>query len=155
MLEIHAKLHAVREESKRTGAQQTDPLIKIANEFIDREGIVLCLDEFQVTDVADAMILKELFSGIFAAGGIVVSTSNRKPDDLYKNGINRDSFLPFIDILKQRCDIVCMDDMVDYRTLVATEEGMVLICASTFLVPLSSPNRIPRLFFRPLPYLII
>jgi predicted ATPase len=125
MLEIHSKLHDIRQEGKKSGVQPRDPLIKIANEFIEKEGLILCLDEFQVTDVADAMILKELFSGIFAAGGIVISTSNRKPDDLYKNGINRDSFLPFIDILKQRCEIVSMDDMVDYRTLVAQEEGLI------------------------------
>jgi len=92
MLEIHSKLHDIRQEGKKSGVQPRDPLIKIANEFIEKEGLILCLDEFQVTDVADAMILKELFSGIFAAGGIVISTSNRKPDDLYKNGINRYSF---------------------------------------------------------------
>lgn len=125
MLEIHAKLHHIRQNNIKNNIQQTDPLPRIAKQIVDQEGFVLCLDEFQVTDVADAMILKELFSALFASGCIVVATSNRQPDNLYYNGINRDSFLPFIDILKQRCHIVSMDDMIDYRTLVAQEEGLI------------------------------
>lgn len=126
MLEVHAKVHKIRTEAMQsTGNPATDPLPRIAKQFVEQEGVVLCLDEFQVTDVADAMILKELFSSIFACGGIVISTSNRAPDNLYYNGINRESFLPFIDLLKQRCDVVSMDAMVDYRTLVAQEEGLI------------------------------
>eukprot|EP00461_Guttulinopsis_vulgaris_P004560 UN04562 len=125
MLETHAKVHRIRQADAAAGLGSTDVLPRIAKQFVEEEGVILCLDEFQVTDVADAMILKELFSALFAAGCIVVSTSNRAPENLYYNGINRESFLPFIDVLKSRCDVISMDAMTDYRTLVAQEEGLI------------------------------
>eukprot|EP00121_Abeoforma_whisleri_P015696 Awhi_evm1s14440 len=77
--------------------------------------VVFFKDEFQVSDVADAMIIKRLFEGIFNEGGIMIATSNRSPDDLYQNGLNRHLFLPFIHLLKQKCDILQMQKANDFR----------------------------------------
>jgi predicted ATPase len=93
MLNVHSRLQMHKGVS--------DPLDVVAAEISD-EAIVLCLDEFMVTDVADAMILNRLFRQLFSKGVILVSTSNRAPDKLYEGGLQRDLFLPFIDTLKVR-----------------------------------------------------
>lgn len=120
MLDIHARLKewhnlAVQKRTQHDGRSgDDDPLPSIARK-IAREATLLCFDELQVTDIADAMVLTRLFDELFAQGVVVVSTSNRPPDDLYKNGLNRQRFLPFIAQIKERLDIIALDGPVDYR----------------------------------------
>jgi cell division protein ZapE len=110
MLEIHDTMHRWRQ---RDGKLQ-DPLPKIAIE-IAKETWLICFDEFQVENIADAMILGRLFEGLFDEGVVVVATSNRHPDELYKGGLQRDRFVPFIEILKGRIDVLELEAERDYR----------------------------------------
>lgn len=119
MLDIHARLKVWHDLSGKNRAIQNknhhdDPISAIAQQ-IANESTLLCFDELQITDIADAMILARLFSELFDHGVIVVATSNRSPDDLYKNGLNRQRFLPFIDRLKEMLEIVPLDGPTDYR----------------------------------------
>ncbi|MCK2043756.1 cell division protein ZapE [Chromohalobacter salexigens] len=93
---------------------EKNPLTLIAGKFAS-EARVICLDEFFVKDITDAMILANLLEALFAQGVVLVTTSNIVPDDLYKNGLQRARFIPAIDLLKRHCDVVNVDSGIDYR----------------------------------------
>lgn len=109
--EVHDRLHAWRAEAKGSKA---DPLPELAA-ALAQENWLLCFDEFHVVNVADAMILARLFEAFFAAGAVMVATSNWPPDELYAGGLQREHFLPFIALVKQRLDILELDSGRDYR----------------------------------------
>ena len=116
MIEVHEGIHKWREAQKTRATKESDPLPKIATELA-KDAWLLCFDEFHVTDIADAMILARLFETLFELGVVVVATSNWPPDDLYKDGLQRDSFLPFIGLIKQRWDSLHLDGPTDYRLI--------------------------------------
>jgi cell division protein ZapE len=108
MLDIHARLKVEREKEKG------DPIPPVVAALAD-EARLLCFDEMVVNNMADAAIMSRLFTGLIAAGVTVVTTSNRQPDDLYKDGLNRQLFLPFIALIKDSLDIFALDGPTDYR----------------------------------------
>jgi predicted ATPase len=132
MLNVHQEMHLARKTMNQQ-QQHADALIAAVVDSIvghhhhpkyDNHSAssfrptILCFDEFQVTDVADALILQRLFTGLWQRNCVVVATSNRPPDDLYKNGLQRDRFLPFIQDLKRQCEIVSMwESENDYRLI--------------------------------------
>jgi len=110
MQNVHGRFHAF----KRAHPEIDDPIPPLADS-IAADAALLCFDEFQVNDIADAMILGRLFQALFERGVVVVATSNVAPDDLFKGQPGRDAFLPFIALIKQRLDVVMMDAGRDFR----------------------------------------
>jgi cell division protein ZapE len=110
MQDAHTRIHAW----KRANPDGTDPIPPLAD-TIAAEAALVCFDEFQVNDIADAMILGRLFEALFDRGVVVVATSNTRPDDLFKGQPGRDAFLPFIALLKRKLELLTMDAGRDFR----------------------------------------
>jgi cell division protein ZapE len=111
MADVHERIHACRQDNKY---DEHDP-IELTAAAIAEESWLLCFDEFHVTDITDAMILARLFTKLFELGVVVVATSNLPPGDLYKDGLNRALFVPFIAMLEARCEVVRLDARIDFR----------------------------------------
>ncbi|MET0371889.1 MAG: cell division protein ZapE [Sphingobium sp.] len=108
MLDVHARLAQVRK------AEKGDPIPPVA-EALAEEARLLCFDEMVVNNMADAAIMSRLFAGLLERRVTIVTTSNRAPDELYKNGLNRQLFLPFISLIKAKLDVMTLDGPTDYR----------------------------------------
>ncbi len=141
MLETHAALADWRALNERARRQHPDyvrgagddPIAPIAK-AIARDAWLLCFDEMQVGDIADAMLLGRLFEQLFAHGVVVVTTSNRPPDDLYKDGLNRQRFVPFIEQIKSRLAVHALESARDFRLGKLREDR-------TYFSPLNAQTR--------------
>ncbi|PCH40846.1 AFG1-like ATPase [Wolfiporia cocos MD-104 SS10] len=116
MIDVHKRVHAMK---MKLGAHGGDVIAPVARDLAN-EAYILCFDEFQVTDIADAMILRQLFERLLSHGVVCVITSNRHPDELYKNGIQRSSFIPCIELLKTHFEVTDLDSGTDYRRIPRT-----------------------------------
>src|SRR5712672_1818107 len=114
MADIHERVHAYRQKLKSGEVAGADPIALTADDIAD-ESWVLCFDELHVTDIADAMILGRLFTSLFERGVVVVATSNVAPDELYKDGLNRALFLPFIALLGQRMEVFRLEKLAGVK----------------------------------------
>lgn len=114
MADVHARVHEHRLKLKNGETRQADPIPPVAAALYE-EAELLCFDEFSVTDITDAMILARLFTELFALGCVLVATSNVEPNNLYKDGLNRGLFIPFIGLLQKHVDVVSLDSSTDYR----------------------------------------
>jgi cell division protein ZapE len=114
MQDVHERVHGYRAKLKRGEIAEADPIGLTAADLA-AQAWLLCFDEFHVTDIADAMILGRLFTHLFEHGVVVVATSNVGPDDLYRDGLNRALFLPFVAQLKARVDVVELKSRTDFR----------------------------------------
>ena len=114
MADVQDRIQKHRQARKEGTVKEDDPIPPVARALAD-ETWVLCFDEFSVTDIADAMILSRLFSALFANGVVLVATSNVAPEDLYRDGLNRQLFLPFIALLERNARVMTLDAQKDYR----------------------------------------
>ncbi|HEY8950643.1 MAG TPA: cell division protein ZapE [Rhizomicrobium sp.] len=109
MMDVHARIHEERQRG-----ESDDPIPPVARAIADKAAL-FCFDEFQITDVADAMILGRLFQQLFDLGVVIVATSNTEPDRLYEGGLNRQLFLPFIALIDEKLDVIELNGTHDYR----------------------------------------
>ncbi len=123
MQEAHSRIHAWRRGPERLADPHSDDPIPPLADRIAAEATLLCFDEFQVNNIADAMILGRLFKALFARGVVVVATSNTAPKDLFAGQPGRDAFLPFIALIEQYLDLIVMTGERDYRRQRLREHG--------------------------------
>jgi cell division protein ZapE len=114
MLDVHERVFGFRQRMKLGEFPDQDP-IRLTAEQLAQEAWLLCFDEFHVTDIADAMILGRLFAKLFERGVVLVATSNVEPDELYKDGLNRALFVPFIGMLEQHVEVMRLNARTDFR----------------------------------------
>ncbi|TPI09146.1 AFG1 family ATPase [Mesorhizobium sp. B4-1-3] len=114
MADVQDRIQKHRQARKEGAVKEDDPIPPVARALAD-QAWVLCFDEFSVTDIADAMILSRLFSALFANGVVLVATSNVAPENLYRDGLNRQLFLPFISLLERNAHVMMLDADKDYR----------------------------------------
>ncbi|SFO40747.1 cell division protein ZapE [Mesorhizobium sp. NFR06] len=114
MADVQDRIQKHRAARKNGDVKEDDPIPPVARALAE-EAWVLCFDEFSVTDIADAMILSRLFSALFAGGVVLVATSNVAPENLYRDGLNRQLFLPFIALLERNAHVMTLDAEKDYR----------------------------------------
>ena len=114
MADVQDRIQKHRAARKNGDVKEDDPIPPVARALAE-EAWVLCFDEFSVTDIADAMILSRLFSALFANGVVLVATSNVAPENLYRDGLNRQLFLPFIGLLERNAEVLTLDAEKDYR----------------------------------------
>src|SRR5215469_17954462 len=115
MADVHERIYAYRQEMARGKVTNGGDVIALTAHAIFDEAWLLCFDEFHVTDIADAMILGRLFAKLFELGTVVVATSNVAPEDLYKGGLNRSLFQPFIAQIADHMDVLPLDARTDFR----------------------------------------
>ncbi len=115
MQDAHKRIQAIRDKQRQGEVWEDADPVKMLAEELRREIVLLCLDEFQVVDITDAMLLGRLFEALFSHGIAVVVTTNTPPRDLYRDGLNRNAFLPFIGIIEEKMDVTCLNGETDYR----------------------------------------
>ena len=123
MADVHVRIHEWRQSKKRGAVRGDDPIAPVAS-ALAAEAQLLCFDEFAVTDITDAMILGRLFKALFAEHVTVVATSNVEPENLYRDGLNRALFLPFIAMLENHMEVVRLDAARDFRYITLTEAAV-------------------------------
>ena len=133
MADVHERIGSHRKAVKEGTARGDDPIPPVADTIAD-EARLLCFDEFSVTDIADAMILSRLFKALFDNGVVLVATSNVAPDDLYRDGLNRALFLPFVELLKTHTDVFELAGEEDYRLAAIGEDDF-------YVSPLDAASR--------------
>lgn len=141
MLEVHRRVHERKKElielygrDRHINLSSERDAISYVAKDISAQSKLLCFDEFHVTDIADAMIMSRLFGELWRNETVLVATSNRHPDHLYENGLNRSYFLPFIETLKMQCATIELNTSKDYRLEAIFEEG-------SYFVPLTDASR--------------